>query len=147
MKTKLYLWSKNENNFYFIKSFLIVSTIISYYKSTFCAPFLCDFYQTFFCQEQLNTIQQTEKSKKCLSLYGMYIMSLILFVIPFLNKSSLLKSFCLLRAGLQRPICDALKYFVVSTCFGALEMTANIKKWFKVLMVLNFWLDYSVYSN
>lgn len=113
----------------------------------FAHLFLCDFDQTFFCQEQLNTIQQTEKSKKCLSLYGMYIMSLILFVIPFLNKSSLLKSFCLLRAGLQRPICDALKYFVVSTCFGALEMTANIKKWFKVLMVLNFWLDYSVYSK
>ena len=51
------------------------------------------------------------------------------YVRPFLNKSSLSKSFCSLRLGFQRTICDAPKLFLVLVFFGTFEMTAHLKLW------------------
>ena len=45
-----------------------------------------------------------------------------LYVIPFLNKTSLSKCFCLLGSGFQRAIYDASKFFLVLAFFGAFEM-------------------------
>ena len=71
-------------------------------------------------------MQQTEKKKKCTS-WEFALCRQLLYVTPFLNKTSLSKSFCSLRLGFQRAIYDASKFFLVLAFFGAFEMTAQVK--------------------
>ena len=64
------------------------------------------------------------------------------FVKPFPNETNLSKFFCSLRSGFQR-ICDASKFFLVSTFFGALEILQQMQDSGRccsegVSMVLNF---------
>ena len=66
------------------------------------------------CQEQLKTIQQTEKEKKnALRSWEFALCHKLLYVTLFLNKTSLSKSFCLLRSGFQRAMYDASKFVLV----------------------------------
>ena len=64
------------------------------------------------CQEQLKTIQQTEKKKKMHS-WEFELCPWLLYVTPFLNKTSLSKSFCSLRSDFQKAISDVFKFFLV----------------------------------
>ena len=52
---------------------------------------------------------------------------------PFLNKASLLKSFCLLKSGFQRAVYDASKFFLVLAFLGAFEITVHAKRWLMFL--------------
>ena len=57
----------------------------------------------------------------------------MLYVTPFLDKTDLSKSFCLLRLGFQRAIYDASKFLQVLAFFGAFETTAHAKQWLMLL--------------
>ena len=89
--------------------------------------FFCFLSNIINCQKQLKTIQQTVNKKKCTFFLGVCIMSIITHVTPFLNETSISKSFCSLRSGFQRAIYDATKFFLVVAFFGAFEMTAHVK--------------------
>ena len=57
-------------------------------------------------------------------------MSSIAHVTPFLNKTSISKSFCSLRSGFQRAILDASNFFLVLAIFGVFEITDHVRQWF-----------------
>ena len=82
------------------------------------------------CQEQLKTMQETVKKRKCTSFLRVCIMSLISL---FLNKISLPKSFCSLRSVFQRAMYDASNFFLVLAIFEAFERTDHVKQWFQPL--------------
>ena len=50
-----------------------------------------------------------------------------------MNKTSLLKSFRLLKSSFQKAIYDALKFLMVLAFFGALEMIVFVKHWLMLL--------------
>ena len=57
-------------------------------------------------------------------------MSLIaLFETPFLNKTSLSKSFCLLRSDFQRVIFNVSMFFPALAFYGAFEIIVHLKQW------------------
>ena len=66
----------NKNNFYCIKTFWSYkpSSLTKWIRFTQLVWFLSNIIN---CQEQLKTIQQIGKKKKCTSFLGVYIMSLI----------------------------------------------------------------------
>ena len=80
-----------------------------------------------YCQEQVKTIQQTEKKKNTLPFWEFALCHELHYVTTILNKTSLSKSFWLLKSGFQRAIYDASKFFLVLPFFGAFETTAHVK--------------------
>ena len=84
------------------------------------------FYQTLLIvkRKQYNKLR---KRKYALPSWEFALCRQLLYVILFLNKTSLSKSFCSLRLGFQRAIYDASKFFLVLVFFGAFEMTALVK--------------------
>ena len=89
----------------------------------------------FFCflSKIINCQEQTEKRKNALPCWELALCHYLFYVTPFLNKTSLSKSFCSLRSGFQRAIYDASKFFLVLAFFGAFEMTAHVKQWLMLL--------------
>ena len=80
------------------------------------------------CQEQLSRqYNKLEKRKPALPFWEFALCHSLLYGTQFLNKTSLSKSFCLLRLGFQKAIYDASKFFLVLAFFGAFEMTAHVK--------------------
>ena len=57
----------------------------------------------------------------------------MLYVTPFLDKTSLSKSFCSLILGFQTAVYDASKFFLVLAFFRPFEMTAHLKQWLMLL--------------
>ena len=86
-------------------------------------------------------MQQTRKRKN-VSFAIICFRSLTVYMTPFLNKTSLLKSLLLLRSGFHSVIYDVSKLFLASALFGAFEIIVHVKQWpvfsGRCKMVLNF---------
>ena len=93
---------------------------------------LFSFYQTLILIVKSNEKQynKLKRRKNALCSWEFALCHQLLFVTPFLNKTSLSQSFCLFRSGLQRAINDTSKFFLVLTFFWTFEITAHAKQWF-----------------
>ena len=74
-------------------------------------------------------MQQTEKKENAFPSREFVLRHYLLYVTPILNKTSLSKSFCLLRSGFHKAIYDVFMFFVVLAFSGAFEITIHVKQW------------------
>ena len=86
-------------------------------------------------------MQETEKKENAFPSREFVLRHYLLYVTPFLNKTSLSKFFCLSRSGFHKAIYDAFTFFLVLAFFGAFEMTIHVIQWSifceSVSMILN----------
>ena len=116
----------NKNNFYFYKK---IFGRINHHQllDEYVLHNLFACYLTLLIGER--NIKQYKKLKRRKMHSSMEFALCIHYVTPFLNKTTLSKSFCSLRSGFQRAIYDASKFSLVLAFYRAFETIAHVKQW------------------